>query len=71
MPITGGSADLFQPFGERRGKDRTGMGLGLAIAQRALRAHGGEISVSNLPGEGCVFTIEVPLAFGEPAPAAT
>ncbi len=47
------------------------MGLGLAIAQRAVRAHGGEISVSNLPGEGCVFTIEVPLAFGEPAPAAT
>lgn len=24
--IPGGSADLFQPFGERRGKDQTGMG---------------------------------------------
>ena len=55
--------DTFQPFGERRGKDRSG--LGLSIARQAVRAHGGDIlirSIRNMPGKGCVFTIEVPLA---------
>jgi signal transduction histidine kinase len=27
-----------------------------------MRAHGGDIHVRNLPGKGCVFLIEVPLA---------
>ena len=54
--------DPFQPFGERRGKDRTGLGLGLSIARRAVRAHGGDIHIRNMPGKGCVFTIDVPLA---------
>ena len=70
MPITGASADLFQPFGERRGKDQTGMGLGLAIARRAVRAHGGDVVVRDMPGQGCVFTIELPLASVSAAPAA-
>jgi len=68
--IPGGSADLFQPFGERRGKDQTGMGLGLAIARRAVRAHGGDVVVRDMPGQGCVFTIELPLASVAAAPAA-
>ena len=54
--------DLFQPFGERRGVDRSGLGLGLSIARQAVRAHGGDIRIRNMPGEGCVFTIDVPLA---------
>lgn len=54
--------DLFQPFGERRGGDRSGLGLGLSIARQAVRAHGGDIHIRNMPGEGCVFTIDVPLA---------
>jgi len=69
--IPGGSADLFQPFGERRGNDQTGMGLGLAIARRAVRAHGGDVVVRDMPGQGCVFTIERPLASVAAAPAAT
>ena len=56
--------DLFRPYGQRVGKDRAGLGLGLAIAQEAVQAHDGEIRVRNLPGKGCVFTIEVPLAAG-------
>src|SRR5688500_8035371 len=55
-------ADLFHAFGERRGADRTGLGLGLSIARRAVRAHGGEIRVRNIPGRNCVFTIDLPLA---------
>jgi signal transduction histidine kinase len=35
---------------------------GFSIARRAVRAHGGDIRIRNMPGEGCVFTIDVPLA---------
>ena len=57
--------DPFQSFGKRRGRDRTGLGLGLSIARKAVRAHGGDIHIRNLPGKGCVFTIDVPLAAQE------
>ena len=54
--------DLFQPFGDRRGADRSGLGLGLAIARQAVRANAGDIHVRNMPGKGCIFTIDLPLA---------
>jgi signal transduction histidine kinase len=54
--------DLFKSFGEQRGKDRTGLGLGLSIARRAVRAQGGEIEVRDMPGKGCAFVIQVPAA---------
>jgi signal transduction histidine kinase len=60
--IPASKGDLFQPFGDRRGVDRSGLGLGLSIARQAVRAHGGDICIRNMPGEGCVFTIDVPLA---------
>jgi signal transduction histidine kinase len=60
--------DLFQAFGDRRGSDRSGLGLGLSIARKAVRAHGGEIRIRNMPGKGCVFIIDVPLAAEESAP---
>ncbi len=45
------TGDPFQAFGEHRGRDRSGLGLGLSIARRAIRAEGGEINVRNMPGE--------------------
>jgi signal transduction histidine kinase len=54
--------DLFQSFGDRRGRDRSGLGLGLSIARKAVRAHGGDIQIHNMPGRGCVFAIDLPLA---------
>ena len=57
-----GKSDLFTPFGERRGKDRTGLGLGLSIARRAVRSQGGDIKVRDMPGKGCRFVIKVPAA---------
>jgi signal transduction histidine kinase len=54
--------NLFEPFGDRRGADRTGLGLGLAIARQAVKAQGGDITIRNMPRRGCVFTIDVPLA---------
>jgi signal transduction histidine kinase len=59
--------DLFQAFGDRRGSDRSGLGLGLSIARKAVRAHDGEIRIRNMPGSGCVFIIEIPLAAAESA----
>lgn len=61
--------DPFQSFGTRRGRDRTGLGLGLSIARKAVRAHGGDIHIRNLPGAGCIFTVDMPLA-GQEAPSA-
>lgn len=60
--IPASRGDLFQVFGERRGRDQSGLGLGLSIARRAVLAHGGEVLVRNQPGRGCVFVIDLPLA---------
>ena len=70
--IAGKLADVFfQPFAERRKHDRTGLGLGLSIARKAVRIHNGEIDFRNLPGKGCVFVIDLPLAVdGAPEPEA-
>lgn len=51
---------LFRPF-ERHGEDRSGLGLGLKISLDAVRANGGEIRVRNRPGDGCTFSVELPL----------
>jgi signal transduction histidine kinase len=61
------SGDPFRAFGERRGADRTGLGLGLSIARKAIRAQGGEIRLQNMPGQGCIFSIELPAADETPA----
>jgi signal transduction histidine kinase len=50
---------MFLPFSQS-GADRTGIGLGLTIAKQSVAAHGGELTVLNLPDEGCVFTISLP-----------
>jgi signal transduction histidine kinase len=57
-----GEADLFRPFGDRRGSDRSGLGLGLSISRKAVTANGGEVHSRNLPGKGCIFSIELPRA---------
>jgi signal transduction histidine kinase len=50
---------LFRPFNQR-GSDRTGLGLGLSISRRGVQLNGGELRVRDLPGTGCVFTIDLP-----------
>lgn len=50
---------MFLPF-VQAGADRTGLGLGLAIAQRSVEANGGKLSVRDSPGVGCVFSITLP-----------
>jgi len=53
--------ELFRPF-TQRGMDRTGVGLGLSISRRAISLNDGHVSVRNIPGKGCVFTIDLPQA---------
>jgi signal transduction histidine kinase len=55
----GDSEELFKVF-EQRGGDRSGLGLGLAISRRGVEANGGKLYVRDLPGRGCVFTIDLP-----------
>jgi signal transduction histidine kinase len=55
-------ADLFKAFADRRGSDQSGLGLGLSMARKAIRAHQGDMKIRNMPGKGCVFVIEIPLA---------
>jgi signal transduction histidine kinase len=55
----GKTEELFLPF-EQRGRDRTGVGLGLSICMKAAKASGGELHVRDLPGKGCVFTLDLP-----------
>ena len=62
----GEAKDLFRPF-EQRGKDRSGLGLGLAIARESVVTNGGEVHARSLPGKGCIFTVELPRLFSEAA----
>lgn len=63
LPAT--KEEPFRAFGDRRGRDRSGLGLGLFIARKAVESQGGTLSVLNLPGRGCVFSIILPLAAPE------
>jgi hypothetical protein len=55
----GRAEDLFRPFAQRS-PDRSGLGLGLTIARRTIEANRGQLGVRNVPGRGCVFTIDLP-----------
>lgn len=56
---------IFEPFvrGEN-GTQATGFGLGLAIARRAVQAHGGDIAAQNRKGGGLALAFTLPLAPG-------
>ena len=56
----GAAETMFLPFAQC-GDDRSGLGLGLDISRRSVEANGGVLTVRNLPGTGCIFTIDLPL----------
>lgn len=54
---------IFRPFyrvDEARDRAAGGVGLGLAIAERAVNLHGGTITAANAPDGGLVVTITLP-----------
>ncbi len=59
---------LFRPFyrvDDARGRQTGGVGLGLAITDRAVRLHGGTIRISNRPQGGLMVEIRLPLSSAE------
>ncbi len=60
---------IFEPFyrvSEARERSSGGVGLGLSIAERTVKLHGGNIRAANAH-DGLLITIELPLS-GTPAP---
>ena len=55
----GDAESLFLPFAQG-GADRSGLGLGLSICRRSVEANHGVLRVRNVPGTGCVFSIDLP-----------
>jgi signal transduction histidine kinase len=53
-------SSFFEPF-VKENADRSGLGLGLSITQRAVHLSQGTIEVANAPGKGCTFIIDLPL----------
>ncbi len=51
---------IFDPFISTK---EDGSGLGLNIAQQVINAHNGSIDVASKEGEGCTFTISLPIAY--------
>ena len=51
---------LLLPF-VQSGQDRSGLGLGLDICRRSVEANNGILRVRDVPGSGCIFTIDLPL----------
>lgn len=55
---------IFEPFyrvGEARERSSGGVGLGLSIADRTIKLHGGSIRAENV-NDGLLITIEIPLS---------
>jgi hypothetical protein len=56
---SGNVNELFRPF-EQRSANRSGIGLGLAFSRWGAEANDGRIYTRNRPGQGCVFTVDLP-----------
>ena len=52
--------ERFYRVDRARSREMGGTGLGLAIVKHLARAHGGEVSVESVFGQGSRFTIELP-----------
>lgn len=54
--------ERFHRVQHTKGRSQEGTGIGLSLVQELVKLLGGKISVSSKPGEGAVFTVDLPLA---------
>lgn len=52
---------MFEMFWRASNPNVEGAGIGLVLAKQIIEGHGGQISVSSVPGEGTTMTFEIPL----------
>jgi signal transduction histidine kinase len=52
---------IFEPY-VRGNTSAPGLGLGLATVKRVVEGHGGHVGVRSIPGHGCTFLFELPIA---------
>jgi two-component system sensor histidine kinase KdpD len=62
---------VFEKFHRAQPDSSRGVGLGLAICQGIVKAHGGRIWAQNLPEGGVAFLFTLPLAGTPPAAVPT
>ena len=63
LPVHLSPEQLFEPFTRGQAESAVfGMGLGLALAQRIVQAHGGRLRVAAAdPGPGTIFSVHLPV----------
>ena len=57
-----GEGTDMAPLFEQRATDRSGLGIGLAFSRWGAEVNDGRLYARNLPGKGCVFTLDLPRA---------
>ena len=56
--------EIFKPFKRLHGqREFAGTGLGLSLCENIVKRYGGEINAVSSPGEGALFTIQLPSIF--------
>jgi signal transduction histidine kinase len=51
---------IFEPFFSTKGSK--GTGLGLAVARKTVREHGGDLTLESIEGEGTTFRVTLPVS---------
>jgi PAS domain S-box-containing protein len=53
--------DRFHRIERSRGRTHEGTGIGLALVQELVKAHGGTVEIASAVGKGSAFTVTIPL----------
>jgi len=62
----GDAQRMFESF-TQASTDQSGLGLGLSICRSSVEANDGILTVRDVPGSGCIFTIDLPRHFSSAA----
>jgi two-component system sensor histidine kinase SenX3 len=63
--------ERFYRVDRARSRETGGTGLGLSIVRHVAQAHGGEVTVESVEGEGSTFTLYLPIVQRAASPNAS